>query len=194
MSNADSSSLSMLSKKNILKSMVALSLMASMAFTTPSTSGTTATLSFEERTANPKVMQLREYVSGYAQNFVGINYKYAGRSPRTGFDCSGFTSYIMAEFDLKASASSSTQSTQGQRISLDEILPGDLIFFGGRKHIQHVAMVVECSADGIICVHSTSSRGVVVENISKSDYWRPKVLFARDIISGQAKTCRELAE
>lgn len=149
--------------------------------------------SYEARTSDPKVMQLREWVAGYAQNFVGIRYRHAGHSPSTGFDCSGFTNYIMKEFDLKVSCSSAMQSTQGQKIDLDEILPGDLIFFGGKKYIQHVAMVVECAADGIICVHSTCSRGIVVENISTSKYWRPKILFARDVITGQTKDCRELA-
>ena len=150
---------------------------------------------YENRTSDLSLIQLREWISGYAQNFTGIHYQYAGRSPRTGFDCSGFTSYILQEYDLKVSCSSSTQSTQGAKISLDEVLPGDLVFFGSKKsgRIQHVAMVVECAADGIICVHSTCSRGVVVENISTSKYWKPKILFARDVITGQKKTTRELA-
>jgi hypothetical protein len=195
MSNADSSVPGSLCRQYLTKPMLVLSLLAAMSFThKPTTGSGLEEYTLEARTSNPKVMQLRDWVSGYAQNFTGISYKYAGRSPRTGFDCSGFTSYILAEFDLKASASSATQSTQGQRISLDEILPGDLIFFGSKKHIQHVAMVVECTAEGIVCVHSTSSRGVIVENISQSDYWRPKVLFARDIITGQAKNCREIAD
>ncbi len=133
-----------------------------------------------------EVMQLREYISGYAQNFLGIPYHYAGRAPRTGFDCSGFTSYILKEFEVKASACSSTQATQGDKIELENVLPGDLVFFGYRGRVHHVAMVVECTAEGILCVHSTCSRGVVVENISTSRYWRPKILFARDVISGQA--------
>lgn len=148
--------------------------------------------SYEARTSDLRVMQLREWITGYAQNFTGIKYRYAGRSPQTGFDCSGFTSYILKEFDVKASSSSATQSTQGERISLDEVLPGDLVFFGGKKHIQHVAMVVECTAEGIICVHSTCTRGVVVENISTSKYWRPRILFARDIITGQVRDGRTL--
>ncbi len=150
---------------------------------------------YENRTANLELIQLREWISGYAQNFTGITYHYAGRSPRTGFDCSGFTSYIMQEYDIKVSCSSSTQSKQGVRISLDEVLPGDLVFFGSRKsgHIQHVAMVVECSAEGIICVHSTSSRGVVVENISTSKYWKPRILFARDVVTGAKANSRELS-
>lgn len=133
-----------------------------------------------------EVMQLREYISGYAQNFVGIPYHYAGRAPRTGFDCSGFTSFILQEFQVPVSACSATQSAQGNKIPLEYVMPGDLVFFGYRGRVRHVAMVVECTAEGIMCVHSTCSRGVIVENISTSKYWRPKILFARDVISGQA--------
>jgi cell wall-associated NlpC family hydrolase len=194
MSLSDSFLMSRKARFTFLKPVIVLSFMAATAFTTtPVKDGNIEAVSYEARTANPKVMQLREWVAGYAQNFVGLHYRYAGVSPRTGFDCSGFTSYILKEFDLKASCSSAMQSTQGQRISLDEILPGDLIFFGSKTHIQHVAMVVECAAEGIICVHSTCSRGIIVENISTSKYWKPKILFARDVITGQSKTCREIA-
>jgi cell wall-associated NlpC family hydrolase len=141
-----------------------------------------------DRAADAEMMELRTFVAGYAQNFVGIPYRHAGSSTRSGFDCSGFTSFVLKEFDLKVSPCSSTQSKEGDTIELEEVLPGDLIFFGGRKkYIQHVAMVVEKTEEGIICVHSTSSRGVVVENISTSKYWKPKILFARDVITGQAK-------
>jgi cell wall-associated NlpC family hydrolase len=139
------------------------------------------------RPDDAEVMQLRQFVSGYAQNFTGVRYLYAGGSTRTGFDCSGFTSYIFKEFGLKASPSSNTQSSEGVAVPLEEALPGDLIFFGRGNHIQHVAMVVENTPDGIICVHCTSSRGVVVENVSTSKYWKSKILFARDVITGQAK-------
>jgi cell wall-associated NlpC family hydrolase len=137
------------------------------------------------RSEDVERMQLRNDITGYAQNFVGIPYRHAGVSPRTGFDCSGFTSYIFQEFNLRVSSSSCTQSKQGDRISLDEVLPGDLVFFGRKGRIQHVAMVVEKTAEGIICVHSTSSRGIVVENISTSKYWKPKILFARDVVTDQ---------
>ena len=134
-----------------------------------------------------EAMLLREHVTGYAQNFVGLKYRYAGTSPKTGFDCSGFTSYILKEFDVRVSSSSFTQSKQGLRVKLNEAMPGDLVFFGRKKGgIQHVAMVVENTEEGVFCVHSTCSRGIVVENISTSKYWAPKILFARDVISTQA--------
>ncbi len=129
-----------------------------------------------------EIQQLREYVAGYAQNFTGLKYRRAGQSPRTGFDCSGFTSYILKEFGVNVSASSATQSQQGIQISLDAAQTGDLLFFGRRGHIQHVALIVEKTDEGFVCVHSTSSRGIVVENVSQSDYWKSRLLFARDVI------------
>lgn len=200
MSNADSC-LTGLSIRfsDLKKPLFFLSLVACMSFAPANNrpavkpaAAEATTYTYKNRTEDSRVMTLREWVTGYAQNFTGIRYRYAGRSPKTGFDCSGFTSYILKEFDLSVSSSSATQSTQGARISLDEVLPGDLVFFGSKKHIQHVALVVECSAEGIICVHSTCSRGVVVENISTSKYWRPRILFARDVITGQARGSRAL--
>jgi cell wall-associated NlpC family hydrolase len=133
-----------------------------------------------------EMMQFRTDISCYAQNFLGLHYRYAGHSPKTGFDCSGFTNYILNEFGVKVSTCSTTQSRQGLKVSLSEVLPGDLVFFGSKGRIQHVAMVVEKTSNGIFCVHSTCTRGIIVENISTSKYWKPKILFARDVITGQA--------
>jgi cell wall-associated NlpC family hydrolase len=138
------------------------------------------------RAEDAEIMQFRTEVIGYAQNFLGLRYRTAGHSPKTGFDCSGFTNYILNEFGVKVSTASSSQSRQGLKVSLNDVLPGDLVFFGGRGRIQHVAMVVEKTAAGIFCVHSTCTRGIIVENISTSKYWKPKILFARDVITGQA--------
>ncbi|MEQ1747384.1 MAG: C40 family peptidase [Saprospiraceae bacterium] len=136
------------------------------------------------RSMSMEMLQLRSEIVGFAQEFVGLRYRYAGRSPETGFDCSGFTRFVLQKFDAAVSSSSSTQSLQGAKIPLDQVMPGDLVFFGrrGRSRIQHVAMVVENTPGGIVCVHSTSHRGVVVENVSTSKYWRPRILFARDVL------------
>ena len=132
--------------------------------------------------SNSANMQLRNRVVAYAQKYVGSPYKYAGTSP-SGFDCSGFTSYVLKEFNVKASPASAIQAKEGRSVSIDKVKPGDLVFFGeNSSHISHVAMVVKRSKEGIVCVHSTTSRGVIVENVSTSTYWKPKILFARDLI------------
>lgn len=131
-----------------------------------------------------KASPFRTRVVNYGEKFVGTNYKYAGQSPKTGFDCSGFTSYVLKEYGVIASPASAIQATEGRPVPLDKVLPGDLIFFGeSKKKISHVAMVVKRGPEGITCVHATTSRGVIVENVTQSAYWKPKILFARDVIS-----------
>jgi cell wall-associated NlpC family hydrolase len=131
-------------------------------------------------------LRFRREVVQYALTLKGNSYKYAGTNPSTGFDCSGFTSYVLKQFNVPVSRASAAQSKEGKSISLKAVQPGDLIIFGkNRNNIQHVAMVVEHNRNGIIVVHSTTSRGVVQENISTSSYWEPRILLARDVISGR---------
>ena len=44
-------------------------------------------------------------------------------------------------------------------------------------------MVTEVKDDGIYVIHSTTSKGVIINNITTSAYWRPKILYARNVIS-----------
>jgi|GEM_PF-1477488 len=128
-------------------------------------------------------MCFREALAGWGENYLGIRYRHAGRSPETGFDCSGFTHFVFKEFGLTLSPSSATQSRQGVQIPLNEVAPGDLLFFGNSTRIQHVALIVKRTEEGIFCVHATCSRGIIVENVSTSSYWAPRILYARDVIS-----------
>jgi cell wall-associated NlpC family hydrolase len=129
-------------------------------------------------------LKMRHEIADYGKKFVGTHYKYAGQSPSTGFDCSGFTSYVLKGFGVTLSPASAAQSTTGKKVPLDRALPGDLLFFGeSEKKIQHVALIVKRDKSGITCVHSTTSRGVIVENVSTSTYWKPKILFARDVVA-----------
>jgi cell wall-associated NlpC family hydrolase len=135
-----------------------------------------------------KEMAFRKGIVERARQFVGVKYKYAGRAPETGFDCSGFTSYVLGLYNVKVSPASKIQATEGQAVTLEHAKAGDLVFFssaGKGGKVTHVALVLDNTAEGILVVHSTSSRGVMVENVSVSKYWKPKLLFARDVISGQ---------
>lgn len=126
---------------------------------------------------------LRKDIANHAKKYVGIPYKYAGKTPKTGFDCSGFTSYVFNKFDIEVSPGSKYQAKTGREIPLKKAKPGDLLFFGKGRKVTHVALVTKNTREGIEVVHSTSSRGIMVQNVSKSSYWKPKILFARDVIS-----------
>lgn len=130
-------------------------------------------------------MQYRQNIVEYAVSQQGAKYKYAGRSPKTGFDCSGFVYYVFDSFNVELTTNSRDQEKEGRVISLNEAKPGDLVFFRRSKSgsVFHVALVVDNTSDGITVVHSTTSRGVIVENITKSSYWKSKVTSARDVVS-----------
>jgi len=134
-----------------------------------------------ERKSISNDLQLRNDIVNFAEKQLGTKYKYAGRSPK-GFDCSGFTYFVMKKFDIHLSPSSRAQAKQGKKKLLKFVEAGDLIFFQKRKRVFHVALVVDNTSDGIKVIHSTN-RGVVIDNISKSKYWEPKIGFARDIVS-----------
>ncbi|MBK9338943.1 MAG: C40 family peptidase [Lewinellaceae bacterium] len=127
--------------------------------------------------------KFRQEVVQYALKLQGSSYKYAGTNPRSGFDCSGFTSYVLKQFDVTLSPASTAQSKEGKPVALSAVQPGDIIVFGkNQRNIQHVALVTERNRDEITVVHSTTSRGVIRENISNSAYWKPLILGARDVI------------
>lgn len=129
---------------------------------------------------------LRQQIVRDSRDHIGIKYKYAGKTPKTGFDCSGFTAYAYAEHGQTLSSSSKAQAKTGRAIPLHTVEPGDLIFFSqDGRHISHVAMVTRREKDGIWVIHSTTSRGVMEQNITSSEYWRPKILFARDVLDYQ---------
>ncbi|MEZ5039995.1 MAG: NlpC/P60 family protein [Saprospiraceae bacterium] len=126
--------------------------------------------------------RLRKEVISYAKQYVGTSYKYAGRDPK-GFDCSGFTSYVMKKFDVGLSPSSRAQENQGKSIAVSQAQAGDLIFFRREKKgsVFHVALVVDNGREGLKVIHSTN-RGVVVDNISNNTYWKPKISTARRVL------------
>jgi cell wall-associated NlpC family hydrolase len=128
---------------------------------------------------------LRADVIGYARQFTGVDYLDAGKTPETGFDCSGFTGYVMRKYDIFLSASASGQAIQGIPKGIQEAQPGDLVFFrrSPAAPVFHVALVMSNDGNRLMVVHSTSSRGVLVEDILASSYWRPFIDSVRDVIT-----------
>ena len=119
----------------------------------------------------------RQHVVWFAESHAdwGIQYSMGSSSLDDGFDCSGFVRYVLKYFDIKSSRSSSEQFKEGTHIPVSLARGGDLVFFGGKNNISHVAMVVSNDDKGLVVVHSTCSRGIVKENITESSYWKPKL-------------------
>jgi len=127
---------------------------------------------------------VRYEIARLAKKQLGTKYKYAGKSPKTGFDCSGFTHYVLKNHGVNVSGSSAAQAEQGKKINLKNARPGDLVFFkrGGKGRVFHVAMIYENKTGSPKVIHSTSSRGVVIDDLLQSSYWEPKVWQVRNVV------------
>ncbi len=132
---------------------------------------------------NSAEKELRGEIAAFASGYLGSKYRYAGKSP-SGFDCSGFVYYVMKEFDIQMRGSSAAQEHQGKKISKNEAQPGDLVFFRRSKtgSVFHVSMVLENNNGKLRLIHSTSSGGVIVDDLEKSTYWNSKVMSFRNVL------------
>lgn len=138
------------------------------------------------RVRNTNEMEtLRTDMLNYARNFIGTPYRSGGLSPKNGFDCSGFVTYVMQPFDIKMSRSSADMGREGFPVSLDEARPGDLIFFSRSGRVHHVGMVSSNKNGRLMMIHSSTSKGVVEEDVMESDYWRSRLAFVRDMLTPQ---------
>lgn len=115
-----------------------------------------------------------------ALGFRGVPYRYGGESPTTGFDCSGFVRFVMAQHQLTLPRTAAEQFQVGQRVSARDIQAGDLVFFSTvAPGASHVGLAI--SKDEF--VHAPASSGVVrVERLEWS-YWQSRFVGARRLFS-----------
>ena len=115
---------------------------------------------------------IKEQIINVAAENLGSPYRGGGTTP-AGFDCSGFVTYTMNQFDITLPRSSAEMARSGKRILKKDAKAGDLIFFntsGGG--VSHVGIVTE-NNDGIIkFIHSSTSSGVIYSTTAEGYYSR----------------------
>jgi cell wall-associated NlpC family hydrolase len=110
---------------------------------------------------------------------LGLDYRYGGNSPETGFDCSGLVAHVFREaYGVKLPHNARAQSEFGRKVSLSELRAGDLVFYNTlNRPFSHVGIYL---GDGRFVHAPKSGSPVRVEPISGS-YWMRRFDGARRI-------------
>lgn len=117
-----------------------------------------------------------------AEKYIGKPYQYAGIG-NSGFDCSGLMCRIFSDNEINLPRRSKDQALEGMEISIEEVKPGDLVFFAtmGGKNVSHVGLVYEIQDNQVRFIHSSTSKGVMISSLS-DPYWNKAYLFTRRIV------------
>jgi cell wall-associated NlpC family hydrolase len=112
-----------------------------------------------------------------AYKVMGTPYKWAGCTPKSGFDCSGFVYWCFLPTGVTTARSSSGLYNQGDKVDIEDAEAGDLILFKGTdartKGVGHVGIVVSKRGEPLKFVHSSSSKqhwGVIETEYGGSYY------------------------
>jgi cell wall-associated NlpC family hydrolase len=110
---------------------------------------------------------------------LGVDYRYGGKSPVTGFDCSGLVAHVYREaWGIRLPHNTKAQSEAGVPVSLAELQAGDLVFYDTQKRpYSHVGIYM---GDGKFVHAPKSGARVRVESL-RSEYWSSRFNGARRI-------------
>lgn len=129
-----------------------------------------------------KVSEERIKIKQAALENLGVPYQYGGLNQKEGFDCSGLVKTVFSQVGIHLPHSSQKQHQEGKEIRIEDAQMGDLVFFKHKSKIDHVAIIVEKQKNELFIVHSTSSKGVILEDLTKSAYWQAKLVNIKRLL------------
>ncbi len=125
----------------------------------------------DELKNEPFTSKQRNEIVEFAKKQIGTPYSSAGNDPK-GFDCSGFTCYVMNEFGVTLPRRALDQEKKSQKIEQKQAKKGDLVFFDNGSGISHVGLIIGNNGISLQMIHASSSKGVIITDINQSEYWK----------------------
>lgn len=116
----------------------------------------------------------RSLMIAFAEKSIGTPYAWGGTTPK-GFDCSGYTTYVMKEFGVNLPRRAADQQKAALKIKQKDAQKGDLVFFNNGSGISHVGIIVSEKGAPLTMIHASSSQGITITNLETSEYWKKRI-------------------
>lgn len=116
----------------------------------------------------------------YAQQFLGTPYVWGGNSLTSGVDCSGLVSQVYKHFGISVARTTYDQIGQGRAIGMNDLQPGDMVFFDTEKDIagpDHVGLYI---GNGKFIEAPRPGKSVQISDL-RSGYYQDTFMGARRV-------------
>lgn len=125
----------------------------------------------------PQVNNIEQRILDQYQRWKGTRHRLGGTGNQ-GIDCSGFVTAVYRDaFNINLPRTTQAQVHQGKSVSLNELQPGDLVFFKPPGYPRHVGIYLNRSK----FVQASKSKGVIISKIDET-YWGKYFWTAKRII------------
>jgi len=116
-------------------------------------------------------------VSLFAIGLIDTGYRFGGKNPEAGLDCSGMVSYIFGKAaGLRIGGSAADIARKGRPVERGDLRPGDLVFFNTRNApFSHVGVYIGDDR----FVHAPSGNGRVRIDQMNARYYAQRYQAAR---------------
>jgi cell wall-associated NlpC family hydrolase len=108
-----------------------------------------------------------------ARSQVGARYRLGAMQPGLAFDCSGLVKWVAGLFKADLPRTAAQQAMLGVEVPKDtaQLLPGDFLYFGSRRHITHIGIYV---GDGKYIHAARPGKGVIESDLArtKTTFWQ----------------------
>ena len=155
----------MLHRAGLLALTIILSLLAACGSPSPREAVVADTI---PQASRPAVPQGNEVVL-YALGLIDTGYRFGGKNPEAGLDCSGMVSYIYEQaLGLAIKGSAADIARRGKSVSRSDLRRGDLVFFNTlNRQFSHVGIYLGDER----FVHAPSANGRVrIDRLSDRYY------------------------
>lgn len=115
-----------------------------------------------------------------ALSWIGVRYRFGGQDEKKGFDCAGLVRRAFSSA-IELPRTAAAQFRQGQEVPLEELQPGDLVFFENtyKPGISHVGIYI---GDGEF-VHAASRKRAVTVDRLDTPYFRKRFAGGRRVVA-----------